>query len=144
MSNTGRLYMAVHVYDETAEVEDDNTEPLAEWEREVLGVTAPEPIGWRAYALDMWGTEPREGEHWPNGHKPFFWPKTDVPYKSRSTAQRRVDIINYWGGNAVVVECTPQWETVSAANARRERARLQKRIDRKRAELAALEAHIPF
>ena len=139
MSNTGRLYMAVHVYDETAEAEDDNTEPLAEWERELLGVTAPEPIGWRAYALDMWGTEPREGEHWPNGHKPFFFPKTGVPYKSRSTAQRRVDIINYWGGKAEVLECTPRWESLEAANKRRETMRLNARKARLLEQVADLD-----
>lgn len=100
----------------------------------------PEPAGWREYALDRWGDAEPEHERWPNGYKPFFWPKTDVPYKSRSTAQERVDIINYWGGNAVVVECTPKWEPVAVANARRAAERHQKRIDRKRAELAALEA----
>lgn len=134
-----KLYMAVWITDgDGQEVIDTNTRGWVH-----AGPSHLEPAGWREHALEMWGTEPREGEHWPNGHKPFFWPKTDVPYKSRSSAQYRVDIINRWGGRAVVVECTPQWETVSAANARRERARIQKRIDRKRAELAALESLVP-
>lgn len=126
-----RLYKAVWEYD-------------AEGTRDISGVVwdlaAREPEGWREYALEMWGDTPREGEHWPHGHKPFFFPSTDKIYRSRSAAQRRVDLINYWGGNAVLVECTPVWETVEAANARRERERLHSRIMKKRAELAALVA----
>ena len=89
---------------------------------------APEPPGWREYALEMFGTIPADGEVWPNGHKPFFWPKTGVPYRSRSAAQRRVDIINRWGGKAVLLECTPEWESVEKANVRRERRRIYDRI----------------
>lgn len=127
-----KLYMAVWVdtgveYEECYDHEGcDCFEPIAE------------PEGWREYALARWGSEPREGEVWPDGHMPFFFPKTNVPYKSRSTAQKRVDIINYWGGSAVVVECTPVWETVEAANARREAVRLNARIERKHAELDEL------
>lgn len=132
-----RLYMAVHVRDD----DDVDYDGMEDWERELLEAVH-EPAGWREYALEVWGTEPREGEHWPNGHKPFFWPKTDVPYKSRSTAQRRVDIINYWGGNAVVLECTPVWETVAFANKRRADYRLMNRVAKKRAELAVLEAQL--
>lgn len=132
-----KLYMAVWVHDETTDYEecyhDDAScecfDPM------------PEPAGWAEYAREAWPVKP-EHEVWPNGYKPFFWPKTDVPYKSRSSAQYRVDIINRWGGRAVVVECTPHWETVSAANQRRARERLQKSVDRKRAELAELEARL--
>lgn len=104
-------------------------EPDGYWDHEIdAWVTeSPEPAGWREYALERWPDGPREGEHWPNGHKPFFWPSTDRIFRSRSAAQRRVDIINRWGGRAVVMECTPQWETVTAANARRERQRLHER-----------------
>lgn len=97
-----------------------------------------EPDGWREYAIARWGSTPPEGEHWPNGHTPFFWPKTNVPYKSRSSAQKRVDIINYWGGKAEVVECTPVWESVTAANARRQAERFDARIAKKQAELSDL------
>lgn len=130
-----RLYMAVHVEDPFDVPDAEDRYPSD------YGLTAHvgrEPAGWREYSIERWGTEPGEGERWPLGHKPFFWPKTDVPYKSRSAAQRRVDIINYWGGNAVVMECTPQWETVEVANARRERDRIERRINKKRAELDAL------
>jgi len=98
----------------------------------------PEPAGWREYALERWPDGPREGEVWPNGYQPFFFPKTGVPYRSRSSAQRRVDMINRWGGKAVVMECTPQWETVEAANARRLAERFDARIVSKQAELMAL------
>lgn len=98
----------------------------------------PEPAGWREYALERWPDGPREGEVWPNGYQPFFFPKTGVPYKSRSSAQRRVDMINRWGGKAVVMECTPVWETVEAAKARRAQERLDARIEKKQRELADL------
>ncbi len=114
-----RLYKAEWVHDDGIKLE--------EWEHELFEAgfqTQPEPAGWREYALDKWGTEP-DGEFWPNGHKPFFWPNTDRVFRSRSAAQLRVDIINRWGGRAVLVECTPHWETVSAANARRKRAQLE-------------------
>ena len=122
-----RLYMAVHVHNEPeSELED--------WERELLAchTRVVEPAGWREFAIAR-GFVDEDGV--PDA---FFWPKTNVPYKSRSTAQKRVDIINYWGGHAVVVECTPVWETVEAANARREAERFQARIVRKQEELAVL------
>lgn len=132
--STGRLYMAVWVRDES----DDYEECEDHFDCDCFDLM-PEPEGWREYALKAWPVKP-EHEVWPDGYKPFFWPKTDVPYLSRSTAQKRVDIINRWGGRAVVVECTPHWETVSAANARRANARLLKRIEKKQLELMRLEA----
>ncbi len=120
-----RLYMAVHVHAETKF-------ELEAWEHEL--VAAVEPAGWAEFAIRR-GFVNEDGEP-----DPFFFPKTNVPYKSRSAAQKRVDIINRWGGNAVVVECTPVWEPVDAANARRAAARINSRIEKKRAELAALEA----
>lgn len=130
-----RLYMAVWVDHPHDDHEQDEN---GIFPTDYVDYCEPEPEGWREHALAVWGTEPREGEVWPDGHKPFFWPKTDVPYLSRSTAQKRVDIINRWGGNAVVVECTPVWETVDAANARRQAERFQARIVRKQEELAVL------
>ena len=103
----------------------------------------PEPEGWREFALVNWPEGPRPGEVWPNGYKPFFWPKTNVPYKSRSAAQSRVNAINHWGGRAVLVECTPEWVPVEEANRRRAQDRLRQRAAKKRAELIALEAHLP-
>lgn len=129
-----RLYMAAWV-----EHPWDDHEPDAEgiYPADYLDYQEPEPAGWREYALQAWPDGPREGEHWPNGHKPFFWPKTGVPYRSRSSAQSRVDIINRWGGNAVLLECTPVWETVESANAGRERRRIHARIMKLQDALAA-------
>lgn len=134
-----RLYKAEWVHEEGVE--------LAEWEQELLDSgfqELHEPDGWREYAIKRWGTEPPEHEHWPNGHKPFFFPATDRIFRSRSAAQNRVDIINRWGGHAVVMECTPVWETVEAANARRERERLHARIVKKRGELVDLIARSDY
>lgn len=115
-------------------------EPDGDWDHEIdAWVTeSPEPAGWREYALEVWGAEPRDGEHWPNGYKPFFWPNTDKIFRSRSSAQARVDIINHWGGRAVLVECTPEWMTVSAANAQRKAKRLKAKRARVLEELNAV------
>ena len=132
--NAQKLYMAVW---------EDNGEEYIECEHDSIACECfepeAEPEGWAEYARENWPDGPAPGEHWPNGYKPFFWPKTNVPYKSRSAAQSRVDIINRWGGRAVLVECTPEWVPVAEMNRRRERARLKARIDKKRAELAKLE-----
>lgn len=114
-----RLYMAVHV---------EEAEPLADWEIELLGATAPsDPDGWTEFCDEMWGE-----------YKPFFFPKTGVPYRSRSAAQRRVDIINRWGGKAEVLVCEPVWEPLEVVKKRRERERVTARIKKKQAELNAL------
>lgn len=113
-----RLYKAEWVYD-------------AEGNRDITGVVwdplVPEPEGWAEFCEAKWGE-----------YKPFFWPSTDKIFRSRSSAQARVDIINRWGGKAVLVECTPVWETVEAANARRKAARVQERIERKSQEMLGL------
>lgn len=113
-----RLYMAVHVSGA-----DEN------YDVEFWGEPLSEPAGWAEFCQEKWGE-----------YKPFFWPKTGVPYRSRSSAQHRVDIINRWGGNAVVMECTPVWQTVAEAKADRERVRLQERMDRLHVELAEVQA----
>ena len=123
-----KLYMAVWVRDEDADYE----ECYHEGASCTCFEKSPNPEGWEEYAVEN-GIVDEIG-----APRDFFWPKTNVPYKSRSSAQYRVNAINRWGGHAVVVECTPKWETVEAANARRADARLQKRIDRKRVELNSL------
>lgn len=107
-----RLYMA---YDRT-EVEYDEHDQV---------IAPDDPDGWAEYSAAKFGE-----------YKPFFFPTSRKVYRSRSAAEERVALINRWGGDAVVVECTPVWRTVAVANAERARARLQVRIDRLRAELA--------
>ena len=117
-----RLYKAEWEYDENGEHDTRGVEwnPLTE-----------APIGWPEYCEAKWGEQ-----------KPFFWPDTDRVFRSRSAAQSRVDIINGWGGRAVLVECEPVWVTVEEANRRRARERSKARLDRKRSEmLKALEDH---
>lgn len=101
-----------------------------------------EPEGWKEYALEVWGPDVEYRDYdrvTVLPYKPFFWPKTDKIWKSRSSAQKVVNIIRAWGGTAEVLECTPQWETIPAANARRKRERNAPRIARLKAELEALE-----
>lgn len=123
-----RLYMAVHV--------DGEPDGHYDHQQDRWITDFPEPPGWREFAIAR-GFVNEDGEP-----DPFFFPKTNVPYKARSTAQKRVDIINYWGGKAEVVECTPDWVPVAVANKRRADARLQVRIDQKRLELLKLELQL--
>lgn len=90
-------------------------------------VECPHPEQWREFCMRQYGEL-----------KPFFLPVAGRLYKSRSAAIARRDLIRYWGGKAEVLECTPVWETVEAANKRRELERLEKRIAKKRDELSEL------
>lgn len=71
------------------------------------------PEGWDQHCLDVWG-EPR----------PFFIPSDRTIYRSRSSAQARVNLINRWGGHAVLVEADVDWVPVTEANRRRKSKRL--------------------
>lgn len=103
-----------------------------------------EPEGWREFAIERWGenVERRDddGDSFVMPYMPFFWPKTGVIVRTRSTAQKTVDIIRRWGGTAELMECTPVWEATVDANARRKRERNAPRIARLKAELEALES----
>lgn len=95
--------------DEAAELEDVFCPEEAAPTTEAEGA----PKGWDAYCLEVWG-EPRE----------FHFPSDRKIYRSRSSAQDRVNLINRWGGNAVLMECEPNWIPVEQANKqRRNRAR---------------------
>ncbi|MDU3273367.1 MAG: hypothetical protein E7D41_08305 [Cutibacterium sp.] len=60
-------------------------------------------------------------------------PSTSRVYRSRSSAQDRVDLVNRWGGNATLVEADVEWVPSDEARRRRRLAAL----DKKRAEVAA-------
>ncbi|WP_334153035.1 hypothetical protein [Microbacterium sp.] len=122
-----RLYKAQYVYDDLDPELDYAMQHFDDYE----------PEGWREYAIEKWG---EDCDRWDDGYQPFFMPSDDRIYRSRSAAQARVNLINRWGGTAVLMECTPVWDTVSAANARRENDRILRRVERKYAEIAALEA----
>lgn len=121
-----RLYKAQDVFTDD-ENEPDNWVEFVEPNPTTEAEGAPE--GWDEYCRDKWG-EPRE----------FFVPSDRPIYRSRSAAQARVDLINRWGGNAVLVECTPEWLPVSEANRRRKVQAMQARIAAAQARLDALNA----
>lgn len=102
-----KLYKAQNVVtdDDVEEYEDGHVEQVerAPW-TEVQGA----PDGWDAYCDEKWG-EPHQ----------FFIPSDRPIYRSRSSAQARVNLINRWGGNAVLVEADVDWVPVVVANARR-------------------------
>lgn len=115
-------------------------------ERTVNGVTELawpiegwEPDGWFEHSTAVWpGFEYVENgiRHF---YKPFFWPKTDRIWRSRSSAANVVKIIESWGGKAIILETSPVWESVEDANARRRRERNAPKIARLKAELERLE-----
>lgn len=91
--------------------------------------TGYEPAGWAAFCFDKWGER-----------RPFYLPTDQKVFRSRSGAQARVDLINRWGGVAILTEAEPQWTPVAKANAKRAQGRKVARIERLRAQLAEAEA----
>ena len=120
MSNR-RLYKAQYVGPE------EGFEELEEFENGWFVEVPPPPMteaegapeGWDAHCLEVWG-------------KPhmFSIPSDRPIYRSRSSAQNRVDLINRWGGNAVLVETETDWIPVSKANARRRNKARRARINK--------------
>ena len=113
--------------DEAAELE----EFASVWDVEITPPPTTEaegaPEGWDAHCLEVWG-EPHE----------FFIPSDRPIYRSRSAAQNRVDLINRWGGNAVLVETETDWIPVSKANKRRRNQRRSARTKKLYAQIEAL------
>lgn len=134
MNLSTRLYKAQHIVHD----EDLDEYGFEAWDSR-SDLDFPEPAGWRDYAIEKWGRgEGDESGAWPNGYKPFFFPTDRTIYRSRSSAQARVDLINRWGGDAVLVEAEVEWLPVTVANERRAQSRKQARIARLEAEIAAL------
>lgn len=116
-------------------------EALAEQEAEA---EAYEPEGWREYAIERWGLVPPTDERWPNGYKPFFWPSTKRLYTTRKAAEGRRDLINHWGGDAVVVVAEIDWVPVEEMDARWKRERLEQQRRVIDAELAKMDGPDPW
>ncbi len=75
----------------------------------------PNPPGWREYAQQ----HPRIPDD-----ADFFIPrKAWGIFRSRSSAKDKLAYFTRWGIEAEIVECTPAWESIPAANARRARER---------------------
>lgn len=84
----------------------------------------PEPEGWAEYCQERWGE-----------HRAFWWPSTKRIYRSRSAAVERAALVNRWGGNAIVLECTPNWRSLDAATRERALGRSHQRIQALRPQL---------
>ena len=93
------------------------------------------PDDWAEYVLTNQLIDRRETER--QGHTVymgFHWPSTERIYKSRSSAQDRVNLIEMWGGKAELMETTTDWIPVSKANARRRNKARLERIEKLDAE----------
>lgn len=99
-----------------------------------------EPEGWDEYVVANDLVDRRETER--QGHTvymTFRWPSTERNYKSRSSAQDRVNLIEMWGGKAELLETTTDWIPVSEANKRRrDKARCERieKLAKKAAQIA--------
>lgn len=87
-----------------------------------------DPAGWMEYCQEKWGE-----------YRPFFWPSTKRIYRSRSAAVERAALVNRWGGNVTVVECTPVWVTVGEASRKRREWRQLRRLQGLREAVAKAE-----
>ncbi|GAA1329023.1 hypothetical protein ACFSWE_16600 [Leucobacter albus] len=90
-------------------------------------IMCPHPDEWVERCKRLYGEQ-----------RAFFLPAAGRLYKSRSAAVARRDLIRYWGGKAEVLECTPGWESLEAANLRRKAERFDARIAKKQAEVEEL------
>lgn len=119
---TNRLYTVAWIYDDT------NDEPY-DLEGELEDVQRADPEGWAEFCDEKWGE-----------YKPFFWPSTKRIYRSRSAAVERADLIKHWGGNVVVLECSPEWVTLAHAQRQREIDTQRKRLEGMRRKLDTTQA----
>ena len=115
-----RLYKAEYV---ETDIDD-------EWDEET-SETFPDPEGWAEHCGWMWGE-----------YKPFFPPSSRPIYRSRSAAQRRVDLINRWfgEGTAVVMEATVNWVPLAEAKEHRRLQRVAARVAKLRRLADEIEA----
>lgn len=63
------------------------------------------------------------GTAWDEPAPEFYWPTPRRIYRSRSAATDKLAEFTRWGAEGYLVECTPTWETIPDANARRARER---------------------
>jgi len=110
---------------------------IYEWDEGAFDINEDwEPEGWQEYSEEKFGA-----------YKPFFWPKQNKLYQSRSAAQSKVDIVRRWGGEAIILEAElSEFIPVQEANKRRKQktllTRLEKAVDKAqnlRDQIAALE-----
>jgi len=80
-----------------------------------------QPEGWREHVDDaiefndaFWAKRAKD-----DGYR-FFWPKQDKVYLSRTTAVGRKNLVEFWGGKAIVLEAEVG-EFIEAETAKRNR-----------------------
>ena len=96
-----------------------------------LDTWADAPQEWDDYCMERWG-ETRD----------FYPPSDRKVYRSRSSAQARVDLINRWlgDGSAILVETETAWMPTSEANKRRAARRAMQRIAKLQDRIDAITA----
>lgn len=96
-----------------------------------LDVTYPEG----AWKTNQWGERVLNSAYVPEGFTPteqvpaFYWPSDHRVYRHRGAAQERAALMRRYGCTVTVLECTPVWESIPAANMRRRKDRLTKTIE---------------
>lgn len=95
--------------------------------------------GWQP---EEWLSDPDQFAWWTEkyGDTRFFWPKQDVLYRSRSSAQARANLFESYGAKAEVLVCEPAWQSLADMRAEHSKARKDKRIAKLRAQIAEIEA----
>lgn len=121
-----RLYKAQYVHTDDYEIDEFG---FGEWGFGPGDV----PEGWEDYCLERWG-EVRD----------FYPPSDRKVYRSRSSAQARVDLINRWlgDGSAILVETETNWMPTAEANKRRAARRAMQRIAKLQGRIDAIAATI--
>lgn len=75
----------------------------------------------------------------------FFLPSEKKLYRSRSSAQDKVDIVRRWGGEAVLLEAeVSEFIPIEEANLRRKNERNQARIRKLQDQINAIQASMFF
>lgn len=95
-----------------------------------LDVTYPEG----AWKTNRWGERVLNSAYVPEGFTPtielpaFYWPADHRIYRHRGSAQERAALLRHYGCTVTVLEATPMWETIPAANSRRKAERHGKAV----------------
>lgn len=101
------------------------------------------PKGWDEHVAEC----AERGELWAMNCTYFFWPSTDKFYRSRSSAQEKVNIVERWGGSARILEAqVSEFVPVAEANRRRQEERDRVRAQKLRKKAAEIMAkhEVPF
>ncbi|GAA2237399.1 hypothetical protein GCM10010401_06950 [Rarobacter faecitabidus] len=103
-----------------------------------------EPVDESQTLATLWGDWKPKGWQPPKDRPDwtFWWPSTDRIYRSRSSAQARVDLLESFGAKAVLVESDLNWRTTKDANTERRNRRAADRIAKHEAAIANIKKEI--